>query len=126
MENCIFCKIINGEIPSYRIYEDDYTIGILDIMPSKPGQSLVIPKLHEPSSFTKADLNELHNSLDGAYNTAKLIEEKLRASRTFLVVQGLGVDHLHFKLYPSFKGDDESIDTSGKPSTKESLEKVYK
>lgn len=46
MENCVFCKIITGEIPSKKVYEDDFTIAFLDIKPSNPGHTLVIPKEH--------------------------------------------------------------------------------
>ena len=48
---CLFCKIINGEIPSYKIYEDDYTYAFLDINPDSNGHTLIVPKCH----FTDLD-----------------------------------------------------------------------
>ena len=46
MDNCIFCKIIKGELPSYKVYEDELFISILDIFPRTKGHTLVIPKKH--------------------------------------------------------------------------------
>lgn len=46
MENCIFCKIVRGEIPSYKVYEDDDFVAFLDINPESPGHCQVIPKEH--------------------------------------------------------------------------------
>jgi histidine triad (HIT) family protein len=46
MENCLFCKIINGEIPSHKVYEDDNFLAFLDINPQSPGHTQVIPKEH--------------------------------------------------------------------------------
>ena len=55
--NCIFCKIINGEIPSYTVYEDDVVKAFLDISQGTPGHTLVIPKKHVPDLFVyDADL----------------------------------------------------------------------
>ena len=50
-DNCIFCKIINGEIPSYTVYEDDVVKAFLDISQGTPGHTLVIPKKHVPDLF---------------------------------------------------------------------------
>ena len=52
MKNCIFCKIIDGEIPSVKLYEDDLVLVFLDIAPINPGHLLVIPKEHHTSSST--------------------------------------------------------------------------
>ena len=46
MENCIFCQIINGEIPSSKVYEDDNVVAFLDLHPTNPGHTLVVPKIH--------------------------------------------------------------------------------
>ena len=70
MKNCIFCKIIAGEIPSVKIYEDDFVYAFLDIAPINPGHLLVIPKEHHGSAAT--------------------IPENI-AGRMFLVASRLGV-----------------------------------
>ena len=46
MDSCLFCKIVEGEIPSYKIYEDDKTLSFLDVFPISEGHSLIIPKKH--------------------------------------------------------------------------------
>ena len=46
MDNCIFCKIVNGDIPCYKVYEDDYVLAILDISQATYGHTLVLPKNH--------------------------------------------------------------------------------
>ena len=51
MEDCIFCKIINGEIPSYTVYEDDVVKAFLDISHNTPGHTLVVPKKHVQDIF---------------------------------------------------------------------------
>jgi histidine triad (HIT) family protein len=51
-EDCVFCKIIDGTIPAYKVYEDDETLAFLDIKPNNPGQTLVIPKDHTENIYT--------------------------------------------------------------------------
>ena len=63
MENCIFCKIINNEIPSKRIYEDDKVIVMMDINPVVDGHVLVIPKEHK-TDFTELDSDLLNHIYD--------------------------------------------------------------
>ncbi len=46
MSDCIFCKIINGELPSSKVYEDEHVVAFLDIHPTRPGHTLVVPKIH--------------------------------------------------------------------------------
>ncbi len=55
MENCIFCKIVKGEIPSEKVYEDEHTLAFLDIRPVNPGHILVIPKDHFENIYTLPD-----------------------------------------------------------------------
>ena len=61
MEDCVFCKIIKGDIPSYKIYEDNFVYAFLDINPSSPGHTLVVPKKHSENIFDieKDDLKQV-------------------------------------------------------------------
>ena len=61
MEDCVFCKIIKGDIPSYKIYEDNFVYAFLDINPSLPGHTLVVPKKHSENIFDieKDDLKQV-------------------------------------------------------------------
>ena len=51
MPDCIFCKIVRGEVPSFKVYEDEHTLAFLDIHPVHPGHTLVIPKEHSATIF---------------------------------------------------------------------------
>jgi histidine triad (HIT) family protein len=101
MENCIFCKISKGEIPAYRVYEDDDYIALLDIFPSHHGQSLVIPKQHVTSKFSETEPSTLSGLMEVGQKVAQTLETKLPdIARCLVVIEGLEVDHLHLKLYP--------------------------
>ena len=99
-DNCIFCKIIGGEIPSYKVYEDDEFIGILDVFPNTKGMTLVIPKNHYDSYAFDMPDDVYGRFLLAAKKLGKVIDEKLKVERTALVMEGMGVNHAHIKLYP--------------------------
>ena len=101
--DCIFCKIINGDIPSYTIYEDDIVKCFLDINPDSNGHTLIIPKKHIK------DLNDMDNTtfshiLEIAKKIKKLLEDKLNIDGLTLIqnngaVQEVKHFHLHLKPY---------------------------
>ena len=100
MENCIFCKIISGEIPSVKIYEDENHLAVLDINPNTEGMSIVIPKKHLDSyAFDLKDSEYIEIFLT-AKKIGKLLDKGLDVKRTAMVTEGLGINHLHVKLYP--------------------------
>src|SRR5579859_8053773 len=107
MDDCIFCKIVKGDIPSYKIYEDDNAIAILDIAPIRKGQTLVIPKEHVHSNFSKSDVSVMQKVLATTQEVSKLLEQKLDYGWSFIVIQGLGVPHFHIKIYPKYPEDTE-------------------
>jgi histidine triad (HIT) family protein len=110
METCIFCKIVEGELPSYKVYEDKDVLAFLDINPVKDGHTLVIPKKHYPN------LEEIpEKDLQKVIVAVKKIGQSLK--------NGLGVDsynvcenndpaagqiipHIHFHLIPRYEGDE--------------------
>ncbi len=109
MESCIFCKIIKGDIPSYQIMETEDFIAFLDIAPSQPGHSLVVPKKHME---TMLDMDPKLG--------AKLIEVLQRVSTAlmnacnaegFNIIQnnyaaaGQTVPHIHWHIIPRKQGD---------------------
>lgn len=126
MDNCLFCKIVKGEIPSYKIYEDENVLAFLDIFPVKQGQTIVIPKVHSVSSFTTQEDDLLNVVMDASKDVAKKLENSLGAERTFVVIQGLGVDHFHVKLYPHLTSESENLSTTppDEMATKEELENI--
>lgn len=111
--DCLFCKIINGDIPCYKIYENDYVLAFLDINPDSDGHTLIIPKKH----FTDlADIDE--TTLSEIFKAAKLVkkvlEEKLRCEGIVLqqnngFVQEIKHYHLHLKPYYKNKISIEMI-----------------
>ena len=114
--DCIFCKIVAGEIPSYKIYEDEDFIGILDVFPNTKGMTLVIPKEHYDSYAFEMPEEIYSKFFLTAKKLGKMIDEKLGVVRTALVMEGMGVNHAHIKLYPLHGLDKEfkSIN-SGEP-----------
>ncbi len=101
ISNCIFCKIIKGESPSYKIWEDQNHIAILNLHPNTEGFTVVIAKEHLPSyAFENTDEN-LSAITCAAKKVGLLIDSKFSdVARTGMIFEGYGVDHLHAKLVP--------------------------
>lgn len=100
-EDCIFCKIVKGEAPCHKIWEDDKHLAFLSIFPNTEGFSVVITKEHYGSYF--ADLSEdvLSGLVNAAKNVSKILDSKLEdVGRTGMMFEGFGVDHIHAKLFP--------------------------
>lgn len=97
----IFCKIIKGELPSFKIYEGKNFIAILDIYPNIKGQTVMISKKHRSGYAFDLKENELKELISATKKVAKLLERKLGVKRVHIAIEGTGVDHLHVKLYPA-------------------------
>jgi histidine triad (HIT) family protein len=95
----VFTRIINGEIPAYRIAEDDFFLAFLDINPLREGHTLVIPKT-ETDHFFDLDEKYLSRILLFAKPIAKAIEKSFRCNRCGISVVGLEVPHAHMHLIP--------------------------
>jgi diadenosine tetraphosphate (Ap4A) HIT family hydrolase len=98
--DCIFCKIVKGELPSYKIYEDDEIFAFLDIFPNIEGQTVVIPKKHTDSDVFKLSDEELKKFVVSVKKIAEMLRKSLKVKRVGMVFEGTGVYHLHAKLYP--------------------------
>lgn len=95
----IFTKIVKGEIPSYKIAEDENFLAFLDVAPLAIGHTLVIPKKQEDYIFDLDD--ELHKNLWGfAKKVSKKIEAAIKCERIGIAVIGLEVPHCHIHLIP--------------------------
>ncbi len=109
MEDCIFCKIVTGDIPSSNVYEDDDTLAFLDIRPVNPGHTLVIPKAHYRNVL---DIPE-ETFLDVARTVKKVARavkegtgaDGVNISSSHEPAAGQEVFHLHFHIIPRFAGD---------------------
>ena len=105
MEDSIFTKIIKGEIPCHKVYEDDRTIAFLDIHPINPGHTLVVPK-KQIDHLWDLDDDEYHYLWSVAKHIAAHIQETLQPPRVGVVVEGFGVPHVHIHLIPLQHGSD--------------------
>lgn len=111
--DCIFCKIINGAIPSYKIYEDDIAYAFLDINPDSAGHTLIIPKNHF-QDLDDIDDETLNHILKISKILKNKLEEKLNCDG-LTIIQNNGlvqeVKHFHIHLKPYYKnGDDRQIE----------------
>ncbi len=112
MNDCIFCKIVNGEIPSKTIYEDGIVKVLLDINPIKTGHTLIIPKNHF-MDLDDIDLETITHIMKVAKDIKKLLEDKLGA-KGIKLVQNNGclqdIKHFHLHLLPDCNVPEKSLD----------------
>ena len=104
----IFSRIINGEIPSYKVAETDRFYAFLDINPLTKGHTLVIPKLEEPEADYIFDLDDqlLADMMVFAKQVAKGMKQTLDCQRIGVAVLGMEVPHVHIHLIPLQKETD--------------------
>jgi histidine triad (HIT) family protein len=107
----IFTRIINGEIPSYKIAENDKFYAFLDINPLQKGHTLVVPKLAEPEADYIFDLDDeiLNEMLVFSKQVARGIKTATQCKRVGVAVIGLEVQHVHMHLIPINKEGDMSF-----------------
>lgn len=112
-EDCIFCKIVNGQIPCDKIYEDENCLAFLDIFPKTKGHTLVITKKHIKDVFeaTEDDYAKLFTSVN---KVCKLLKDKIPCDGIHLIqnngkAAGPEVLHTHIHLMPRFKDDGKNI-----------------
>jgi histidine triad (HIT) family protein len=95
----VFTRIINGEIPCYRVAEDDRYIAFLDVKPLKAGHTLVVPR-HEVDYIFDLDDDTLAGMMIFARKVAKAMKEVIECNRIGIAVIGLEVPHAHIHLIP--------------------------
>ena len=111
MEDCIFCKIVKGEIPSFKVYEDEQVFAFEDINPISPGHTLIVPKKHAQDlwEISDDDLSAVHSA---SKKIIDAIKDALRPSGVAcLQLNGPGANqvvlHYHLHLVPRIAGDPE-------------------
>ncbi len=123
-DNCIFCKIANGEIPSRTLYEDESFRVILDLGPATQGHALILPKEHYADLFalpqeTAADAMKLAKKIAKAQKSA-LKADGLNLVQNNGTAAGQTVGHFHIHLIPRYEGDGQTIGWKpGNPSGEE-------
>ncbi|MCD8104037.1 MAG: HIT family protein [Lachnospiraceae bacterium] len=112
-DNCIFCKIARGEIPSATLYEDEDLRVILDLGPASKGHALVIPKSHAANLFELPD-ETAQKAIVAAKKVGTRLKEGLHADGLNLVqnngaTAGQTVDHFHIHLIPRYENDTVNV-----------------
>ena len=108
MKDCLFCKIANGEIPSYTLYEDDLVKVFLDINPVSQGHCLIIPKKHY-ENMLDVDKEIVSHSLDVARKVYKILNDELNMDGLTITqnnMYGQEVKHYHIHLIPRYEKDN--------------------
>lgn len=127
---CIFCKIVAGEIPSYKVYEDENVLAFLDIAPVSPGHTLAIPKKHY-QNVEEIPEEELYRVMAAVKKIGQAMKNGLKADGYNVMenndpAAGQIVPHLHFHLIPRRQGDGLSLWPQGKYGAGEAEEAAKK
>ena len=128
MPECIFCKIVVGEIPSYKVYEDDDFFAFLDISPLNPGHTLIIPKKHYRWVWDVPNIGEYYQVVG---KIANAIKKAFNTDWVVSLVVGEAVPHAHVWLIPRFENDGhgavidlKNIKKLSEGEMKEAVEKI--
>lgn len=126
--NCIFCKIANGEIPSKSIYEDEDFKVILDLGPATKGHALILPKEHAANLFELPE-ETAAKAMVLAKKLGKQMKENLHADGLNLVqnngeAAGQTVKHFHLHLIPRYQDDGQNILWNPREVSQEELEET--
>lgn len=127
-DNCIFCKIANGEIPSKTLYEDDEFRVILDLGPVAKGHALILPKSHYANLYELPDETAAHTILL-AKKMVKRMTDKLHCDGFNLMqnngeIAGQTVFHFHMHLIPRYKDDGQELGWKPGEPSQEELEEI--
>ena len=110
MKNCIFCKIVSGEIPAHKVYEDQNFLAFLDIHPTSVGHVQVIPKKHFRWVWDVPNVGEY---FEVARKIAKAQEKAFDTEMILSKVYGEDVEHAHIWIYPNNKISGDKMDFAG-------------
>lgn len=124
MKECIFCKIVRGEEPCHKIWEDEEHLAFLSIYPNTKGATVVIPKKHLSSyAFSQSD-KDLAKLIIASKKVALMLDNALEGvGRTGMFLEGYEIDHLHSKLSPMHGTGDSSNFTHIEPTFGPFIEK---
>ncbi len=102
--SCIFCEIVRGEREAHRVYEDEFSLGILDINPFSRGHCLIIPKRHVPWWHDLTE-EETESLFQGARIVSLKIKKALCPDFVCMYARGRRIPHTHIFLVPTYGGD---------------------
>ncbi len=123
--DCVFCKIRDGQIPSFKIYEDSRTLAFMDINPLNPGHCLVVTKTHAPTIFD-AEVLDLQAAVATVKKVATAVRGAVQADGiNILQANGAAafqsVPHFHFHVIPRFTNDGKGFDWKLVPGDKQQI-----
>lgn len=122
MEDSVFTKIIKGELPCHKVYEDELTLAFMTIQPVREGHTLVIPKKQVDQYIDLPD-----EDYEAVWRTVKKVATRIRSvtgkERVGIVVKGIDVPHFHVHLIP-FNEDESLHGGDGEPAEAEDLARV--
>jgi histidine triad (HIT) family protein len=123
--NCLFCKIVAGEVPSTRVHEDERTIAFMDINPATRGHLLVVPREHAPDLLEIPD-EDLEACVRAARILARRLTERLDADGVNLLnscgsVAWQTVFHFHMHVIPRYGGDPLQLPWHPAPGDREEI-----
>lgn len=126
--DCLFCTIIDGEIPSYKLYEDRYFYVMLDRFPKCLGHTLILPKKHVATIFDMEE-EELKKLMPLTKKVASNIKTTLKIDGLNLIqnngpAAGQEVNHFHLHLIPRFEGDDMAVQYKRQDPSEEDFKKM--
>jgi histidine triad (HIT) family protein len=124
MADTIFHKIVKGELPAFKVWEDDKHLAFLDIFPRVRGQVLVIPKADPGDYLFDMPEDDYRELLAASQKVAKLMKDKLAPLRILMVVEGFGVPYVHIRLYPAYEGEIVRSYAPGERAEDDELAKV--
>lgn len=128
MNDCLFCKIVAGKIPAFKVYEDERTLAFMDINPGVDGHTLVIPKTHAKDLFeipaedlaaVSKTVQRVAHGLQSAYEIDGLNLFQSNGAAAFQSIL-----HLHFHVFPRRDGDDVQLPWHPKSVDKEKLARI--
>lgn len=116
MQDSLFTKIIKGEIPCHKVYEDEDTLAFLDIHPIQPGHTLVVPKKQVEFLWDMED-EDYQQLMAAAKKVARRIREVMGKPYVGEQVMGIDVPHVHVHLFPFASGEEFHVqpDTAAEP-----------
>jgi histidine triad (HIT) family protein len=128
--DCIFCKIANGELKSYILFQDDDVIAFLDVNPVSTGHTLVVPKKHFENIFD-IDPETAAKIMRVAQKVSIILKESLHADGVNLLNASgkeaqQSVTHFHMHIVPRYKDDGKDLWFHGDSTSTESLDSVYR
>jgi len=109
-DNCVFCKIVRGELPSFKVYEDEKTLAFLDIHPVNSGHTLVVPKAEDTKNIFDVSPEDWIATTETARKVAHILERALSPAGVNIMMNnrsdaGQVIYHPHIHVIPRFKGD---------------------